>query len=136
MKRMMFGLLVCFTFALAGCSSSSTSGGSSGTTGGGGSNADKIVGTWKITKIGDTVLPKNADAGTMEFTKDGKAKMSGKGKGTEEGTYKVEGDKLTLTKNDKKDKGDTTTIKTITADTLILVSGEDGMNIEIELKKQ
>jgi uncharacterized protein (TIGR03066 family) len=132
MKWMMFGLLVCFMAALAGCSSSSTSGGS----GGGVSNADKIVGTWKITKIGDTELGKNVDAGTMEFTKDEKAKISGKGKDPEEGTYKVEGDKLTLTKNGKKEEGKTSTIKSLTADTLILVRSEGEHSIDIELKKQ
>src|SRR5438094_3577702 len=59
--------------------------------------AKKIVGKWEVTK---------ADAGTVqegtlvEFTKDGKMKVTGKKDGMEmafEGTYKVEKDSFTMT---------------------------------------
>jgi len=95
---------ICLVLSLAGC--------------GGKSNADKIVGTWEITKS-ESDAPKGA---TVEFTKDGKIKMTAKVEGHEismEGTYKVDGDKLTTTmKMGNKEKTETAKIKSLDDSTL------------------
>ena len=60
-------------------------------------NAKLAVGTWEVTKSHDGGPPKG---GTVEFTKDGKIKVSGEQDGMKqafEGTYKVDGTKLVLT---------------------------------------
>ena len=140
MKKLMFGLLACSLAFVIGCGGSTTSG-TSGGGGGGASNADKIVGTWTMVKKDGKEMPKEAGDMTMEFTKDNKAKMSMNGKVVEEGTYKINGDKLTMAQpNDPKDKPETSTIKTLTADTLVIVDtkgeGKDKKSMEIEMKKQ
>ncbi len=62
--------------------------------------ADKAklaVGTWDVTKSHDGGPPKG---GVVEFTKDGKIKVSGEQDGMKmsfEGTYKIDGNKLVLT---------------------------------------
>ena len=105
------------------------------------SNAEKIVGTWKIVKQNGKEAPKEASDFAIEFTKDNKAKMLKGGKVEEEGTYKVDGNKLTVHRpNEPKGKAETNTIKSLTADTLILVDefveGKDKKTVEIELKRQ
>lgn len=58
-------------------------------------NKEKIVGLWELSK-GETV----PEGSTMEFTKDGKVKMTINDKGKEvkmEAKYKVDEDKLSLT---------------------------------------
>ena len=60
-------------------------------------NAKLAVGTWEVTKSHDGGPPKG---GVVEFTKDGKIKVSGEQDGmkqTFEGTYKVDGNKMVLT---------------------------------------
>lgn len=85
-------------------------------------NKTLIVGVWELTKVskgGKTPL------GTkMEYSKDGKMKMTGKADGKEfmfEGTYVVEGNKLTGTMktSDREEKG-ILTIKKLTDKELVL----------------
>jgi uncharacterized protein (TIGR03066 family) len=60
-------------------------------------NAKLAVGTWEVTKTHDGGPPKG---GVVEFTKDGKIKVSGQQDGakqTFEGTYKIDGNKMVLT---------------------------------------
>ena len=88
------------------------------------SNAEKIVGTWEVTK-GETV----PDGSTVEFTKDGKLKMSIKlGDKTEtiEGTYKVDGDnlKVTLKGPGGKNQEETMKIKSLTDKEFVTVDDE------------
>ena len=67
-------------------------------TGCGGSNASRIVGKWEVAKAPEgEQLPTGA---VFEFTRDGKLIMTAKIESIEvkmEGTYKVEGDKVTMT---------------------------------------
>jgi uncharacterized protein (TIGR03066 family) len=107
-------ILLCAPLLLTGCGKKS--------------NADLIVGKWELTK------GEGAPPGTeMEFTKDGKVKVSMKvgEKGVSlEGTYKVEGDKLTVTMMDKTDSD---TIKTLNDTTLVM---EDSKGKTAELKRK
>ena len=60
-------------------------------------NAKLAVGTWEVTKTHEGGPPKG---GVVEFTKDGKIKVSGEQEGMKqvfEGTYKVDGAKMVLT---------------------------------------
>ena len=60
-------------------------------------NAKLAVGAWQVTKSHDGGPPKG---GIVEFTKDGKIKVSGEQDGmkqTFEGTYKIDGNKMVLT---------------------------------------
>jgi uncharacterized protein (TIGR03066 family) len=60
-------------------------------------NAKLIVGKWTVEKADEGTVDKGA---TVEFTADGKCKAthkSGDQDVTVEGTYKVDGDKLTMT---------------------------------------
>jgi uncharacterized protein (TIGR03066 family) len=59
-------------------------------------NAKLIVGKWTVEKADEGTVEKGA---TVEFTKDGKCKATHKNADQEmtvEGTYKVDGDKLTM----------------------------------------
>ena len=56
--------------------------------------AKKLVGKWEVTKADEGTLPAGA---TVEFTKDGKYYFGAPGGGRTEGTYKVNGDELTIT---------------------------------------
>lgn len=139
-KRILVGVVVCFCVALAGCSSSSTTA-SSGGGGDNAANADKIVGKWKMVKADGAELPKEAGEITMEFLKDGSCKfMSSMEKKADEANYKIDGDKITFTKpSDPKHKPAQGTIKSLTADTLIMIrEPKEGQtkSVEIELKKQ
>lgn len=78
-------------------------------------NKALIVGIWELIKVSDG--PR--DITTMEFTKDGKLKMKLKGTDGKEidvdGTYVVEGDKLTATIKSPVPSGKSTaTIKKLT----------------------
>ncbi|MDB5308444.1 MAG: hypothetical protein JWO38_2646 [Gemmataceae bacterium] len=82
-------------------------------------DAKKLVGKWE---------PANAPKGAtivIELTKDGKAKMSfefGDKKDSVEGTYKVDGNKLTLTRKvDGKDDSETMTVDKLTDDEMVTV---------------
>jgi uncharacterized protein (TIGR03066 family) len=88
-------------------------------------NKTLIVGVWELTKTGEGGNPPVGT--TMEFTKDGKMKMTGKTKGKEfvfNGTYVVEGNKLigTMKTSDREEKGDLT-IKKLTDKELVTNDG-------------
>ncbi len=91
-------------------------------------NADKIVGSWEFVKINgkDPGIPIK-----VEFTKDGMIKVGG----MTLGTYKIDGDKITLTakKTGAKDDTDVSTIKLLTDEKLILV--DEKKKEETEFKK-
>jgi uncharacterized protein (TIGR03066 family) len=98
-------------------------------------DAAKLVGMWALTKSADAEAPKDA---TVEFTKDNKVTITFKANDKEiklEGTYKVDGDKLTvkLSVPGGKDNEDTDTIKTLTDEKLVLV---DKQNKENEFTKK
>jgi uncharacterized protein (TIGR03066 family) len=106
-------VLLCAPLLLTGCGKKS--------------NADLIVGTWEAVK-GE--MPPGT---TVEFTKDGKMKANikvGDKTMSMEGTYKVEGDKLTTS---MEGKSDTDTIKTLNDTTLII---EDSKGKTNEMKKK
>jgi uncharacterized protein (TIGR03066 family) len=117
--RILWSFVLCLTIvALPACS--------------GGKNADKIVGTWEAVK-GE--VPAGS---TIEFTKDGKMKLNIKAGGqtiSVEGTYKVDGDKLTTTGKgpDGKEKTETVKIKKLTDKELVI---EDEKGKTEEFKKQ
>jgi uncharacterized protein (TIGR03066 family) len=104
---------------------------------------DKIVGTWQVTKSAGG-LPGDA---VLLFTKDGKLKItitvpvkSKENKKTSqtftlEGTYQVEGDKLSVVlKQGGKENKETMTIKTLTDKKLVTVDPK-GKEDEFEKKK-
>jgi uncharacterized protein (TIGR03066 family) len=98
-------------------------------------NAEKLVGTWSVTKSEDA--PPGA---LLEFTKDGKLKLTVKVEGKEisvEGTYKVEGDSITVTMKgpDGKEKTEKAKIKELTDKKLITVD-EKGKIDEFAKKKK
>lgn len=98
-------------------------------------DADKIIGTWIVTKMDGKEPPKELSL-QVTFGKDGKmvftAKLGAKEE-TDEGTFTVTGNKLSATKKGKKDV-DMMTIKSITGDTMVLV--DDKEKKEMELKKK
>jgi hypothetical protein len=122
-KVLLFSIVVCLTAILAGEGNPASA---QKKKKGGGGNADKIVGTWELTKIMGVETPpaKGKDPLTFEFSKDGKVKM-----GPGEGTYKLDGDKLSMTLG-----GDTkeATIKTLDAGKLVL--SQDGVDMELKKK--
>jgi uncharacterized protein (TIGR03066 family) len=99
----------------------------------GGSNAQKIVGTWEVTK-GETIPV----GSTIEFDKAGKFKMVVK-QGTQsmsfEGTYKVNGDNLTVTMKapNGQTHEETMTIKTLTDKEFVTV--DDKKKVDTFKKK-
>ncbi len=91
-------------------------------------NAEKIVGVWTTINMKDK---KEVDI-TVEFTKDGKFKASrvsnSTGKKTmEEGVYSIKKDQLSTTfkSPEGKDYTEVVTIKEVTKDRLILISGAE-----------
>src|SRR5829696_10244014 len=76
--------------------------------------AKMLVGKWEVTKADEGGPPKGA---VIEFAKDGQVKYTGKkGDAVEmhEGTYKVDGNKVTVTvKADGKEESHTVTITKI-----------------------
>jgi uncharacterized protein (TIGR03066 family) len=94
------------------------------------SNTEKIVGKWKVTKS-------PGDIGTiLEFAGEGKGtfREGENAKRGEDFTYKVEGDKLTVTSKEAgKEVRRTQTIKSLNDTTLILV--EKGEEIELTRMK-
>ena len=95
-----------------------------------------IVGKWTVSKAEEGSVPPGA---VIEFTKDGKLVMSAKKDDMEikrEGTYKVDGKKVTITtkREDDKDRTQTITIAKLT-DTEMSVEGEDGKKVEFTKKK-
>jgi uncharacterized protein (TIGR03066 family) len=98
-------------------------------------NKTLIVGAWELTKAREGGPPVGT---TMEFTKDGKVKLSGKADGKEfafDGYYVVVGDKLTATLKspDRREDG-TVTIKKLT-DKELVTQDETGRTLEFKRKK-
>jgi uncharacterized protein (TIGR03066 family) len=96
-------------------------------------NAKLIQGKWEVTAAHEGGPPKG---GTVEFTKDGKMKVSGEHNGMKMefgGTYKVDGNKLVLTFK----MGDDEQSVTITIDkldeTTCVTTSEHG---KVELKRK
>lgn len=92
-------------------------------------SGDKLVGKWRVVKDKGEPLPNEVEI-FIEFLGEGKMKMLDK-----DGTYKVTGDKLTITTKTPigKDDPKELAIKTLKDDTLILM---DEMSKEMELKQQ
>jgi len=101
------------------------------------SNADKIVGKWEVSKTGDA---QGAPVGAVvDFQKDGKLGMTMKildKEMTMNGTYKVDGDKLTITMKglDGKEQSETNTIKSLDDTTMVLIE-KDKKETEFKKKK-
>jgi uncharacterized protein (TIGR03066 family) len=96
----------------------------------------KLVGKWEWSKSDDPNAPKGA---IVEFSKDNKLTISGESMGEKfnyKGTYKVDGDKLTvkLAGPDGKENEDTDTIQTLTDEKLVLVDKDKKTN-ELAKKK-
>ena len=87
-------------------------------------DAGKLVGKWELTKSTDENAPKGA---TVEFTKDNKLTVSidvGGKKVELMGTYKVDGDKITVkikSPDGGKEEEDTDTIKELSEDKMVLI---------------
>jgi uncharacterized protein (TIGR03066 family) len=99
------------------------------------SNQTKILGVWEITKSDDGT----PTGTTIEFAKDGKVKVTTKAGDLVlnlEGTYKVEGDKLTVTIKppNEKEQTDTVTITKLT-DKVLIIKDEKGKIDEFKKKK-
>jgi uncharacterized protein (TIGR03066 family) len=98
-------------------------------------DAGKLVGKWELTKSTDENAPKGA---TVEFTKDSKVTVTLEFNGKKlelMGTYKVDGDKITVKMKspDGKEEEDTDTIKELTDDKMVLI---DKMKKETEFSKK
>ena len=97
-------------------------------------NAKLIVGKWTVTKADEGTVEKGA---IVEFTADGKCKATHK-KGDEdvtaEGTYKVDGDKLTMNMKigDMERKIDITILKL--TKTELHTKNEEGKMVELTKK--
>ncbi|HJZ93443.1 MAG TPA: TIGR03066 family protein [Gemmataceae bacterium] len=96
--------------------------------------AKLLVGKWEVSKADEGTVP----TGTIiEFTKDGKVTLTGKKDGadvTMDGTYKLEGDKFTVTmKRDDKEQTHTITIKKISEKEMTTENPEGKV---VELKKK
>jgi uncharacterized protein (TIGR03066 family) len=98
-------------------------------------NKEKIVGTWEVVKSEEPPPPVGA---VVEFAKDGKLKVMHKQDDKEvtiEGTYTVEGDKISvLIKRDDQEIKHTITIKKVGADT-ISAENDKGKAVEFKRKK-
>jgi uncharacterized protein (TIGR03066 family) len=98
-------------------------------------NKDKLVGVWEVVKADPGALPVGS---TVEFGKDGKAKVTAVREGKEttaEGTFAVEGDKLTVTlKHGEKEVKHEITIKKLTDAEFVSVN-EKSKTAEFKRKK-
>jgi uncharacterized protein (TIGR03066 family) len=145
MNMLRFAFLGCLLTGLVGCGTptttsvrpggGTTSGGQPAATGGE-TNKDKILGTWELVKSEEKAGP---PPGTLvDFAKDGKLKITVKVEGNEmsmPGTYKVEGEKLTITTKDAqgKEKPETETITKMT-DKEFVTKNEKGKTTEFKKK--
>lgn len=80
----------------------------------------KLIGSWQMVLSDDAKIDLKV---IITFANDGKATMAIEGFGkkeNKEGTWKLDGDKITLTPRDEKDKTKTITVKAVTADKLTL----------------
>ena len=94
-----------------------------------------IVGSWMVSKADEGTLPKGS---VIEFSKDGKVKAVVKKDDAEmtiEGTYKLDGKKMTLIVTiDGTEKTNSVTIDKL-SDTELAVEGDDGKKVEFTKKK-
>src|SRR5688500_4994824 len=97
--------------------------------------AKKVVGKWEVAKSDPGTIPMGA---VLEFLKDGKAKATAKKDDVEstfDGTYKLDGKKLTLTMMiGEKERTNVITIVKAT-DTEMTFESEDGKKVEFTRKK-
>lgn len=97
--------------------------------------AKMVVGKWEVTKADPGTAP---PGGIVEFTKDGKMKVSGKKDDQEfsiEGTYKVEGKKLTFAMTvGGEERKKTITITKLSAKAMS-TEDDDGKKVELTRKK-
>jgi uncharacterized protein (TIGR03066 family) len=97
----------------------------------------KLVGKWELTKSDSENAPKGA---IVEFAKDNKLTITIDAGGKEfkvSGTYKVDGDKLTVTikpPDGGKEDSETDTIKSLTDDKVVLID-KDKKETELTKKK-
>src|SRR5262245_3327925 len=97
----------------------------------------KLLGKWELTKSESGNAPKGA---IIEFMKDNKMSINVDFNGKSlklEGTYKVDGDKLTVTikpPDGGKEDSDTDTIKSLTDDKIVLID-KDKKETELTKKK-
>ena len=98
-------------------------------------NAKLLVGSWEAVKADKGTLPVGS---VVTFGKDGKMKVAMKVEDKEmshEGTYKVDGDKFTITmKHDDKEEKMTITIKKISETELVSTNDKGGV-VEFKRKK-
>jgi uncharacterized protein (TIGR03066 family) len=131
---------LCFVLlvVVVACSSLTTVPGVSG----GASNKEKIVGIWEFVKVtgGD---PKDSPppGSTVEFTRDGKTKISlkvGAQPSVAEGTYTVDGDTLKMTSKGPggMEHTDTVTITKLTEKEMVIEEKKAGKTETTELKKK
>jgi uncharacterized protein (TIGR03066 family) len=97
------------------------------------SNKEKIVGTWEWSKSDEGF------SAVYVFSKDGKVKLTGKKDGKEEiveGTYSVEGDKVTVAlKFGDNEEKHTFTIKKLTDTEMVAFDEKKGKSLELKRKK-
>ncbi len=130
MKATIISLLAGLAIVGIGCGSSTTSGGGKpGESGAPLTNADKIVGIWKMSKKGGQAVALSVE---IEYTKDGKMQFAG---GPAIATYKVEGDTVTVTPNGDKPAIEKHTIKKLDATTLVLYDVTNKEDVEYTKKK-
>jgi uncharacterized protein (TIGR03066 family) len=103
------------------------------------SNAEKIVGTWEFVKSTEKDAP--PPGSTVEFTKEGKVKMTIKVQNRAvivDGTYSVDGDTLKVTTKgpNGKEAIDTMKIKTLTEKEMVTEEKTPGNVGTTELKKK
>jgi uncharacterized protein (TIGR03066 family) len=99
-------------------------------------NAKLIVGKWEVTKADEGTVPTGM---LIEFTKDGKVKLSGKKEGQDvnvEGTYKIDGKTFTVTmkRPDGEEHSQTITIHKLT-DTEMETENKEGKKVTLTKKK-
>jgi uncharacterized protein (TIGR03066 family) len=97
--------------------------------------AKMLVGKWEVSKAEEGTVPTGA---VIEFTKDGKVKFTGKKDDKEvmiEGTYKVEGDKFTVTMKQGDDEHTQTITITKISETEMSTKNKEGKVVELTKKK-
>ena len=97
--------------------------------------AKLIVGKWEISKADEGTVPLGA---VIEFTKDGKVKLTGKKGDTEmafEGTYTVEGNKFTIAMKVGDQEHKQTITITKMSDTEMATKNDEGKVVELKRKK-
>jgi uncharacterized protein (TIGR03066 family) len=96
---------------------------------------DKLAGVWEVVKADQGALPVGS---TVEFSKDGKAKVTHIRDGKEttvEGSYSLDGEKLTVKlKHDEKEVEHVITVKKLT-DTEFVAVNEKSKTAEFKRKK-